>query len=339
MHTSMSIPAWFVQCELPSLCLPEPTTATNLPPASKCRLEYLNEGGANIVFRILPDGGQGLPSTLRGKLLRIRKDDPHIPSAEDQLRALKETFQNLFAAENLLDHALITLDAGLLQSLNEYIGKVARPPHRGEDRMPTPSTSGLLVTDMTLNEDEVGLQLKPKWLAQSSNAPPNSKRCRTCALRAYRASERIRTATDAQETCPLDLVSTRVEDRTHAVKAVASDPQIRDYLLCQAQALFQQLRESQLKLDQYGVLSSGSLASVKDLCKAMTLRDCTLFIKRSGSRIEARLGDLDLKHPEKLPRWKAIELALIDDGWYTNTERETVHSRERVCLLSRYQQP
>ncbi|KAK4623537.1 Inositol-pentakisphosphate 2-kinase [Fulvia fulva] len=333
MH-AMSIPAWFVQ-QPPRLCASKPTAATNLPVAAKCRLEYLNEGGANFVFRVLPGDGEDLPSTLQGKLLRLRKDDPHIPSAEEQLRALRETFRPMFEAKNLLGHELVSVDAGVLYGLNEYLATVTRPPHREGDGMPKQATSGLLVTDMTPKENEVCLQLKPKWLGQSPNAPPDARRCRTCALRAYRASERIRTATDAQETCPLDLVNKNVEDRRLAVQAITPDRPICEYLLNQAQALFQQLRMCQTKLDPYGALTPLSPAAVGDLCKAMTLRDCSLFIKRSDKGIEARLGDLDLKQPEKLPRWKTIESILIKNGWYTNTESSDIRICERICVLSR----
>ncbi|EME44935.1 hypothetical protein DOTSEDRAFT_70851, partial [Dothistroma septosporum NZE10] len=197
------------------------------------------------------------------------------------------------------------------------------------------SISALLVTDMTLKEGEIGMQLKPKWLAQSPTAPANSKRCRTCALRAYRAYERIRTATDAQETCPLDLVNTNIDERRKVVYAITTDRDIREFLLGQALALFEQLRICQMKLDQYGALRVADQGPVSNLCKAMTLRDCSLFVKLSGNSIDARLGDLDLKQAEKLPRWQAIESTLVNEGWYTNTEREDVRGRERICLLSR----
>jgi len=39
--------------------------------------------------------------------------------------------------------------------------------------------------------------------------------------------------------------------------------------------------------------------------------------------IEARLGDLDLKSSagEKAAYWRRLERSLIDEGWYTGTER------------------
>ena len=40
-------------------------------------------------------------------------------------------------------------------------------------------------------------------------------------------------------------------------------------------------------------------------------------------KIEARLGDLDLKSSagEKAEYWRTLERTLIDGGWYTGTER------------------
>jgi inositol-pentakisphosphate 2-kinase len=61
-----------------------------------------------------------------------------------------------------------------------------------------------------------------------------------------------------------------------------------------------------------------------------------LFVRGSETGIEARLGDLDFKQPEKLGRWKDVERQLIDEGWYVNAEAKAVWSEERVCQLSRY---
>lgn len=335
--TSMSsaILVYFVQRDTPRLYSFEPTTASALSPASKCRIEYLNEGGANFVFHILPDEGGTLPPEIQRKLLRLRKNLPHVPTAEEQLQALDANFRDLFPRENLILHELISLDEGIPSALNVTLQQINRPRHRVGDVLPEEHMSGLLVTDMTPGEGEILLQIKPKWLTQSPNAPPNAKRCRTCAVRAQRASERIRTATDAQESCPLDLVNTDPEQRKRAVHAITTDRRIREYLINQAQPLLQKLRASQMTLDQHGILKTTGSDEIQSLCKAMTLRDCTLFLKRSGNNVEARLGDLDLKQPEKLVRWKKVESELINLGWYTNSEHEDHWTRERICLLSR----
>ncbi|KAF7196242.1 Inositol-pentakisphosphate 2-kinase [Pseudocercospora fuligena] len=329
----MSIPVWFVERGgSPRLCAFEPPTTT----ASRCVLEYLNEGGANFVYQILPlEEEELLPPRLQGKLLRLRKDLSHVQTAEEQLEALDTNFRALFPPDNLVQHELIRLDHDVLNLLNRSLQDVVRPRHRSDDLLPAGDISGLLVTDMTPITGELLLQLKPKWLAQSPNAPPGSKRCRTCAVRSHRASQRIRTATDAQESCPLDLLNINIEERKRAVHAITPDRRLQEYLFSEAQPLLHQLRSCQTVFDPYGILRTSGADQVTSLCKAMTLRDCTLFLRRSGDSVEARLGDLDLKQPEKLARWKKVESDLINGGWYTNTEHSDHWIREKICLLSR----
>jgi len=68
---------------------------------------------------------------------------------------------------------------------------------------------------------------------------------------------------------------------------------------------------------------------------AMTLRDCTLFMKipRDGEgEIGMRLGDLDLKSASKIPYWKSLERQLIDEGWYAGTEKVATSDTTK-CML------
>ncbi len=60
-------------------------------------------------------------------------------------------------------------------------------------------------------------------------------------------------------------------------------------------------------------------------------------IPRSGAgEIEARLGDLDLKDPEseKASYWRHTERQLIDEGWYTGTEKDS-EAEKNDCFISR----
>lgn len=307
-----------------------------LDASQEVKLEYLNEGGANFVFRIVPSvDDQELPSKLQGKLLRLRKDLPHVASAIGQLAAYNEHFKPLFQPENLVQFELIGLDEKFSTQLNAQLKGISRPHHRHHDFTPIQETYGLLVTDMTPKADDVLLQLKPKWLAQSPNAPPNAKRCRTCALRAKRASQQVRTATDAQQSCPLALISENATERERAVQGVTGDKLLQDYLTGPALHLLRKLRFCQSELDSCGVIDVEDPDAILNVCKAMTLRDCTLFLKRSGDRIEARFADLDLKLPEKISQWKKVEHSLIAEGWYANTENESSWTNEGICLLSR----
>ena len=101
-----------------------------------------------------------------------------------------------------------------------------------------------------------------------------------------------------------------------------------------AQAWLKTLRDNQQRFDRHGVLSAQA-ADVPNLCKAMTIRDCTLFLRLSGDHVEGRLADMDLKWPHKLGQWKQVETDLIDGGWYTNSEESAHWNKESICLLSR----
>lgn len=49
-------------------------------------------------------------------------------------------------------------------------------------------------------------------------------------------------------------------------------------------------------------------------------------------KIEARLGDLDLKSPAKTDYWKSIEEKLINGGWYTGDEKEFISTNDECAL-------
>lgn len=305
-------------------------------PFARCSLEYLNEGGANFVFRIVPGNSrEELPLQLRHRLLRLRKNLPHVQSAQEQLAAFDRHFTPLLPLENLIQQELIALGDGFVACLNEAIVRLERPARRAQDKLPLDERYGLLITDMTPEPGGALLQMKPKWLAQSPNAPSGAVRCRTCALRAKRSSSQIRTATDAQESCPLALVSPTSEDRKQVAQNITDDVLLQHCLVNEASLLLETLRVCQTRLDPGGVLGVQDQASLLDLCKAMTLRDCTLFLKRSENHVEIRFADLDLKQDNKLAVWKKTESSLIAEGWYTNSEDEAKWTKEIVCLLSR----
>nr|POE68864.1 inositol-pentakisphosphate 2-kinase [Quercus suber] len=316
-------------------------------------ISYLNEGGANFVFKISPLAHELHDSTsqspdvvgsspkIHGKLLRLRKDLASSSPTADQYQAYNDVFVPMFPKENLVDLDLITLSKELPGVINDFLPRLCfRPVHRQHDFVPVDETLSLLVTDMTPGANDMLLQVKPKWLAQSPNAPEKAKRCRTCALRALRASKQIRTATDTQGTCPLKLVSDDIDTRRQAVEYVTRDERLREFLITDAQPLLKQLREHQRQLDQFGVFAAASVSGedkiVSDLCKAMTIRDCTLFLRKSenGGEIEARLADLDLKQPEKMGRWMNLESDLVEGGWYTNVEDSSVRQEEKMCFLA-----
>lgn len=324
----MSITAYCLPGELPRL------SATHTKNGIAFKLQYLNEGGANFIFSIVQDGSE-LPKSLQGKLLRLRKNLPHVQATTEQVQSFNRNFRPIFPAECLVQHDLIYLEESLIDTLNNALDRQVRPSRRSQDSLPQDERYGLLVTDMTPAPGKAMLETKPKWLLQSPNAPSNASRCRTCALRAQRAAQSKCTATDAQGSCPFDLVSEQVQDRRQAAEKATKETELADFLVEGAQPLFAILRDQQRFLDPRGVLGVTGAEGIYDLCRAMTLRDCTLFVRGTSEGIEARLGDLDFKQPEKLGRWKEVERRLIDEGWYVNAEADAVWREETICRLSR----
>lgn len=325
----MSVIAYYTEGDVPQLSI------TRTDEVVACRIKYLNEGGANFVFSILPTASE-LPKPLRGKLLRLRKDLSHVQTTTEQVKSFNDNFRPLFPPDCLVQPEIIRLNTNITSALNRALDTLNRPSRRSQDCLPEDEHFGLLVTDMMPTAGKAMLEMKPKWLLQSPSAPSNSKRCRTCALRAQRGAQGKRTATDQQESCPFDLVSERIDDRRRAAHKITSEMALADFLVEGAQPLFAILRDQQRFLDPRGVLRASGADGIYDLCRAMTLRDCTLFVRAGPAGIEARLGDLDFKQPEKLARWRDVERKLIDEGWYVNAEAEAVWSEERICRLSRY---
>jgi inositol-pentakisphosphate 2-kinase len=90
-------------------------------------------------------------------------------------------------------------------------------------------------------------------------------------------------------------------------------------------------------MDKIGVLS----ADPKDerFRLAMTLRDVTVYVRFPESptddrdKIEARIGDLDIKSPDKAPYWRDTERELIEEGWYLGKEK-AADQQPLTCHLS-----
>jgi len=102
--------------------------------------------------------------------------------------------------------------------------------------------------------------------------------------------------------------------------------------------MLHRLRDIQHDLDQKGVLEAD--ADDENLLVAMTLRDCTVFVRfpedpqRDEWDIEARIGDLDLKSKGKEQYWKSVESSLIKEGWYEGTEKQE-DAQPLTCSLFR----
>jgi inositol-pentakisphosphate 2-kinase len=102
--------------------------------------------------------------------------------------------------------------------------------------------------------------------------------------------------------------------------------------------LLQHLLHLQSSLDPRGVLcrlDADAASFDYNLRLAMTLRDCSLFIKIAYNTadvvgIESKLGDLDFKSAEKIVDWMDKERQLLQDGAYT-----VGASQAPICWLQR----
>ncbi|KAJ6069610.1 hypothetical protein N7499_011497 [Penicillium canescens] len=316
-----------------------------LPPG--VQLIYLAEGGANVIYRFAtagttlekdpkrplsavidrPDQTCTLPAHLKGKLLRLRKETTADISYKEIVRNFDTIIRPLFSPEELVDQTLVQLPDGLLARCNERLraDEVAgsRPKKRHGGYLCLSEPFGLLITDMT-TEGEPGAtlaELKPKWLNQSPSAPAAARRCRTCALREMKNRESLFLGHKEQRSfCPLDLVSEKFENvlrATRLIKGCKDGPRLARILY--RNSTLRRLQSLQKIEGDVGL--QGPVAKSREMSLAMTLRDCTMFIKIPHDEkrpVEIRLGDLDLKTGAggKAGYWRSLETQLIDQGWY-----------------------
>ena len=274
-----------------------------LPPG--VQLAYLAEGGANVIYRFVsttvPSNNLngaiqsvpyavdhfGLPPMLRGKLLRLRKETTSAIPYQEIARNFDKIIRPLFRPDELVDQTLTYLPKGLVHRCNEQLRAAEingmRPKRRQGVYLSVTEPFGLLITDMTTVGDPgtVLAELKPKWLLQSPSAPPNARRCRTCALRDKKNHEaRAIGASEEHSFCPLDLMSDKFDHVLRATEYVkgCKDRNRLAKLLYRNRTL-QTLQSHQKALKDVGLYGLSPQSREKSI--AMTLRDCTMFIKVS----------------------------------------------------------
>ncbi len=287
--------------------------------------------------------------------------------------------QGILLMSSAMQHLMSTTEPDTFHLDNTAQNQDSLAPRLGillPDMSPTPGTS-------------LTLELKPKWLLQSPNAPSNAIRCRTCALQIAIPKDKN------LYICPLRIVNGNIRDvrglvYNNIVQAFQrmSNPStpapplpsaeivdaIVDALLeyltqGEGSILLRHLRFLQGELDPQGVLKRDSRGAERELFDynlrlAMTLRDCSLFVKipyhsdtnatnatkngnsnSSGGRIggapssnntivnisqiSSKLGDLDFKSAEKIYDWAGKEKSLQNGGLYTRKEPEAP-----ACWLS-----
>ena len=235
-----------------------------------------------------------LDPRLKGKLVRLRKNLPHALPVEDSQQHFETIIQPLFPKENLIESELFKFSPSLLEDCNSTLRKMeksgVRPAKRCGVYLTENPRYGCLITDMTWLVDDkiISLEFKPKWLVQSPTAPAGSKRCRSCALRAMKKA-----GTTSQPemlnagSCPLNLMSS---DRAKIklfldyvmesnLKRPSQDVQRRLIDFLYQNPLLERVKRLQLDLDPHGVFRADLMSS--DFLAAMTLRDCSLFLRVS----------------------------------------------------------
>ena len=270
-------------------------------------LKYFAEGAAYIVYQLgrpltrLPfedkdfesssgkDGQPTIDPRLKGKLLRLRKQIPSSVPVIESHDFFKRKIEPLFPQGMLLEQELCELSPELLNHYNKELKRDEKQQYlRNRGRAGTylaeDEPNGTLITSMLYDEKHASCHFKPKWLIQSPSAPEGSKRCRNCAMQA-----KHKKVNDFHAFCPLVLTSNdggllephllralskmrgapidMFEQVSYAIPFLLRSPMLH------------RLKELQGANDTEGPLGADPNSEKYRL--AMTLRDCTMFMKAS----------------------------------------------------------
>ncbi|KAG7290636.1 hypothetical protein NEMBOFW57_000639 [Staphylotrichum longicolle] len=301
-----------------------PITAGN-----NCKFKFVGEGAANFVFEVLvPPSDE--PRDNPCNLLRVPKAGTKAHSHVELQEYWKTVVAPLFEPDHLVQHQLVKLgDEGLVSRLNAVLDEeehTRRSDFKGS-RVAL-AEYGMLVEDMRQ-------KFKPKWLAQSPNAPSSATRCRNCAREALKHHTKPASHRKPNHAvlCPLNFLTCSTSppalanilthlfaDEPPTPSQVAQRNRLIHWL--QTNTLLPRLRAAQESNDRNGPL--GASAEDRQFQLAMTLRDCTCFVRIPADPalpVEAKLADLDKKNSvAKLGYWQAMERELIDGGYYEGRE-------------------
>lgn len=168
-----------------------------------------------------------------------------------------------------------------------------------------------------------------EYLAAQSSPSSLARVIESMNLSATSVSEETQPATKENPTGAKPAVSLDGDGMDHV------DERFRVALVqwLQTNLLLPKLRDAQERLDP---APEGTMDK-EELALAMTLRDCTCFVRISEDsktgelRVEAKLADLDKKNWEaKLEYWKGMDGVLKEGGYYEGVEVPRVRTR---CLV------
>ncbi|RFU31099.1 hypothetical protein B7463_g5262, partial [Scytalidium lignicola] len=313
------------------------------------------------------DSTPGWHKVFENKLLRLRKDISTTFPVRKSHENWKKYILPLFSPSEVVEQTLIFLrPSNIIANLNDDLhanetansGQDCVRPARRRGVFLADDEFGLLITDMTASSPCSGtLEFKPKWLLQSPTAPQDAVRCRTCArIARLNATNARKHQPTYSAFCPLDLLSKDPKTLDKVTRqllrsSTSSKQALQVTKWLRTNTLLPKLRDLQAELDPKGVLEDPEDDKLRI---AMTLRDCTVYLrfppkasscgkqssngnnieKYENLEVEARLGDLDLKSSAKVSYWIFMERGLIDEGWYTGTEKEE-DKQPLTCALSK----
>ncbi|KAI0481511.1 inositol-pentakisphosphate 2-kinase-domain-containing protein [Xylaria cf. heliscus] len=289
----------------------------------KVDFKYVAEGRANVVFSIWEHGNPtASKGRFEGTLLRVPKATLGVtPCDYETLQAFHESqVERHVGRQHLVPQALIRISAEVADILHKKRNKV--------DDSEIRAGYAMLIQDMSASQGHLVLEFKPKWLAQSPIAPPNAKRCRTCAREGFRNSQkRAKGQAVSPPICPLGLVHEDPAVVADTIKrltpewSVPNQKRLSDAF--ERSGILKKLRELQTKGDPDRALLDNP--SDPDFGLAMTLRDCSCYVRIPddlSKDVEIKLADVDKKNwEEKQTYWQESHWNLVNNGWYMCEEQ------------------
>ena len=343
------------------------------PGQHKCTfdLKYLNEGAANIVFRITnlhlleePTAStsvihlitlnlQPTAQYLERKIIRLRKAMSRLTRLKQMLGIGKPSSGPWKSHRRVITVSLILVFVMFMMSFDITAMLYYQISEREEIRAGMVCMSepfAMIVEDASVTGDHyVQMELKPKWLAPSPSAPNDATCCRTCALNnmRFQAGDSREREQFRSRVCPLGHLVGTHEFRRNLIDSYEltdiKDQQLETWLKeLRTQIWFQSLRKAQITHDALGPSSDDAHLTSLDFRIAMTLRDCSLILKipkhtSSDMLVRSAMIDLDLKpaSAKKRAQWRETERKLVDEGWYRSSGVELAKRGIR-CYLEEY---
>lgn len=313
-------------------------------PTGSISFSYLTEGAANTIWNVHFSQDSNLSQHDESVVLRLRKDISSIIP----MQRLKEQYEGriaplfIFNPSLLLPVDLLQLCPAVVEDVNQQLHHLEATSQRNALRIGAYHPPfhiepyAMIMPNLGYGAGKI-VEFKPKWLAQSSSAPRNAQRCRTCALNALRRSRGVSGRGDSGF-CPFDLLSSHNGILSSALRQIWDDKEsllvFMDAFRSNVQPALRQLQKLQRQHNEVGLHDFLNPVD-KDFSVAMALRDCSVVLKvvKASPREESRLCipvvkllDLDLKDAGggKLVKWARMEAELIEEGWYTTKEDPSI---------------